>query len=358
MKKICTIAAAVALLAAQATAEVRWNETTHDFGAFDEEAGRVSCEFVFVNTGRSSISIINARASCGCTAPTFSTAPVAPGDSACITVSYDPYGRPGRFNKYVAVEFSNPSDRVKLHIIGTVIGDAASVVRRYPVSCGGKLMFSRGAVMFGDVFKDKLRSTYLTAYNSGHDTLYPRITAHPSFVEGVFEPAAVAPGEQTTLTLLFHSDRTPLYGLVTDSIAISPEEGEPGCSLDIMAMVNEDFSRLTPGQAQKAPIARLAENSLDFGTLDRSGEPATRTTVISNSGRNELKIRRIYTTDPGITVSIDRTAVKKGKNAVITVTVDPALLPGELLNARINIITNDPANPTINLRAVGTLSRQ
>lgn len=353
MNILRTILAAAGLLTgllASAGPEVRWSTTTHNFGAFDEEAGRVSCDFTFVNTGTEPVSIIAARASCGCTAPRYSTDAIAPGDSGRVTVTYDPAGRPGRFDKFVAVDFSYPNSRVKLHVVGTVVGSVGSVAQRFPVECGGALRLNRNALMFGDVPKNKMRSAFLTAYNTGHDTLRPALAAAPPFVEVQFEPAAVAPGEQVSIACFFRSDLSPLYGLVADSIAIAPTTGAEPCSIPVVAMVKEDFSRLTPGQLSKAPVSRLADNSLDFGTL--SGQ-STLSTTITNQGRSNLEIRRVYTTDPGVTVTTDRNTVKKGKQATITVTVDPDAMPGRLLNARISVITNDPANPVRTLRAVG-----
>lgn len=352
------MAAAVAALCvggAWGRSEVRWTATTHDFGAFDEEAGRVSCEFTFVNTGTEPVAIVAARASCGCTAPRYSTEAIAPGDSGNITVTYDPAGRPGRFDKFVAVDFSYPDSRVKLHVVGTVVGSVGSVAQRFPVECGGALRLNRNALMFGDVSKNKMRSAFLTGYNTGHDTLRPSLASAPPFVEVQFEPAAVAPGEQVSMACFFRSDRTPLYGLVADSIAIAPTAGAEPCTVPVVAMVKEDFSRLTPGQLAKAPVSRLAVGALDFGALDRAAGPASLTATLTNQGRSNLEIRRIYTTDPGVTVTVDRTTVKKGREAVITVTVDPAVLPGRLLNARISVVTNDPANPVRTLRAAGQI---
>ncbi len=355
--KILAVAAVAGACTAFAAAApgVRWSTTTHNFGAFDEEAGRVSCTFTFVNTGSEPVSIIAARPSCGCTAPSYPTAPVAPGDSGVVTVTFDPAGRPGRFDKFVAVDFSYPDSRVKLHVKGTVVGSDGSVAQRFPVESGAGLRLNRNALMFGDVAKDKMRSAFITGYNTSHDTLRPSLAAAPRFVEVQFEPEAVAPGEQVTLACFFRSDLTPLYGLVADSIAIAPTAGASAFTVPVVAMVKEDFSRLTPGQLSKAPVGRLESESLDFGEISRSAGPTSLSTALTNQGKNTLEIRRVYTTDPGVTVQTDCTGVKKGKEATITVTVDPAALPGRILNARISVITNDPSNPVRTLRAVGRI---
>ncbi len=77
--------------------------------------------------------------------------------------------------------------------------------------------------------------------------------------------------------------------------------------------------------------------------------------TVRNTGKSPLKLRRVYTADEGVAVSVSADTVKPGKEAVLTVTVDPRKLPGALLNARISIVTNDPDAPNTTLRAVGEL---
>ncbi len=356
MKRILTlILGLAAVMAASAQPSVRWLETTHNFGAFDEDMGPVSCDFVFVNDGTEPVSITIARASCGCTAPRYSTASVAPGDSGTVSVTYDPAGRPGRFDKFVAVDFSYPSSRVKLHVVGTVVGAASSVAQRFPAPCGEALQLAKGAVMIGDVAKGQLRTVFLSGYNRSSDTIRPSAVSLPPYIDMSIEPREVPPGEQTSFIFYFRSDRCPLYGLVSDSVSISPDTGVGPCTLPVVAVVREDFSRLTPGELAKAPVARLSVPSLDFGRISRDGEPVSMTATLHNDGKRTLEVRRIYTGDAGVSVSIDRTSIKKGKSAQITVTAEPSALPGAMLNARISVITNDPANAVRTLRAVSEL---
>lgn len=68
-----------------------------------------------------------------------------------------------------------------------------------------------------------------------------------------------------------------------------------------------------------------------------------------------MLIRRVYTTDPGITVTTATEKLKKGKEATVLVTVDPLSVPAEILNGRISLIVNDPRNANSVVRAVGTI---
>ena len=120
-----------------------------------------------------------ARPNCGCTAPKYSTTPIAPGDTGFVAVSYDPAGRPGRFDKFVAVDLSYPSSRIKLHVAGTVIGAPSSVSQRFPAACGSGLLLAKGALMTGEVDKGQLRTVFLGGYNSSPDTLQPSVEGLP-----------------------------------------------------------------------------------------------------------------------------------------------------------------------------------
>ena len=116
-------------------AQARWLETEHDFGAFNEDDGKVSTEFKFINDSGEPLTIDHVRSSCGCTVPQYSKATINRGDTAAITVVYNPSGRPGRFSKSLMVKLSNDSTE-RLLIKGVVIGAQNTLRSRFPVAVG------------------------------------------------------------------------------------------------------------------------------------------------------------------------------------------------------------------------------
>ncbi len=114
-------APAAANAADQGKAEIKFNETAHNFGTIREDGGPVSCEFEFENVGDKNLVIVDARAECGCTRPSFPQNPIAPGKKGKITVSYHPIGRPGSFDKTVTVKTNGKPSKVRLKIKGTVM---------------------------------------------------------------------------------------------------------------------------------------------------------------------------------------------------------------------------------------------
>ncbi|OAV44612.1 DUF1573 domain-containing protein [Lewinella sp. 4G2] len=110
-----------------------------DYGtiAQDSEPFRV---FKFTNTGSEPALILNARGSCGCTVPSYSKAPVAPGESSEIKVRYDTH-RIGQFRKRVTLTTNVPGDPIVLTIKGKVEPKAAEPAA---VPAGEDGMFKSG----------------------------------------------------------------------------------------------------------------------------------------------------------------------------------------------------------------------
>ena len=105
--------------------DIEFVKTTNDFGSIHENGKPVSATFEFTNTGTAPLLIVTASASCGCTKPKFDPKPVMPGQKSQISVTFDPAGKRGEFDKTVTVR-TNIKDkrRVVLHLTGVVIPPA------------------------------------------------------------------------------------------------------------------------------------------------------------------------------------------------------------------------------------------
>ncbi len=102
------------------TAEIQFENETHNFGTFSEQDPVVKYTFKFTNTGTAPLIIHQAIASCGCTVPKFTESPIAPGQSGTIEVTYNGKGRYlGHFKKVITVR-SNAKEHgvVRLYIEG------------------------------------------------------------------------------------------------------------------------------------------------------------------------------------------------------------------------------------------------
>lgn len=78
---------------AQGKADIKFEQTTHNFGTFSENSPVVSYTFKFTNVGDAPLVIHQAVASCGCTVPEYSQEPIAPGKTGTVKVTYNGTGR-------------------------------------------------------------------------------------------------------------------------------------------------------------------------------------------------------------------------------------------------------------------------
>jgi len=340
--------------------QVTWLETTHDFGTFLEEGGKVQCPLRMVNTGDEPLVVTRAQASCGCTAADFPTSAIAPGDTAAITVIYNPSGRPGQFEKQVMVYSNGTPRRSVLTITGNVIATPQTLNQQYPLKAGS-LHISATSIPYGELPRSQSKTQFLSTYNASIDTLLVHVGDTPSHLVAAMVPDTVPPGRVAALTVHYRPDKAPLWGLNVDTVTLVCEPLHAGGSarggiaqIDVMAQVMDDFAQLTPQQRRDAPVIVLdCDDRLDCGIMQR-GQTVTRTLTVTNGGKSPLELRRLWVPDgEGVTVAADRTLVKRRKSATVTVTIDTSRVQGDTLNTTLTLITNDPQHPVTAVRLVG-----
>lgn len=328
-------------------------ETVHDFGAFSEDLGTVTCRVPVVNSGDAPLVITTVRATCGCTVPEYSKDPVAPGDTAYINVRYNAVGRPGKFNKKLYVYTNAVPERYAIDIEGTVIATSNTLKSRFPVDAA-RLKLRTSVVAFGEVVKGRVKTVFFDAYNRSNDTLQPKWQGLPPGVSVDWSPRRVAPGEEISFTFFIDTNHVPDYG-VNSGVAtlLADSLDEQGTEVSVIAIVDEDFSQLTDEQRRNAPIVKVDPVKCDLGK-PAGDKPVTAEFTISNSGKSPLIIRRLQTVDNAISsMNVPQKPIKPGGKAALKVTIDPAKCRGGIINSKISIITNDPYSPTSTVRVVG-----
>lgn len=110
---------AVGSVSAQNKAEIKFDKLVHDFGTFSEKEPVQKCTFTFTNTGTAPLVINQAIASCGCTVPSYTKKPVAPGEKGTLTVTYNGKGRMyGHFKKTITVRTNGQPEMTRIYIEG------------------------------------------------------------------------------------------------------------------------------------------------------------------------------------------------------------------------------------------------
>lgn len=110
MKKVLLtlfLISTVTLLFAQETQKpeiIKLNVTNIDFGKIPQ-GKPVTQSFFIENIGKDTLKLNNVQASCGCTTPEWSTAPVAPGGKTQIKVGYNAAAE-GTFEKTITIYYN------------------------------------------------------------------------------------------------------------------------------------------------------------------------------------------------------------------------------------------------------------
>lgn len=127
MKKL--LLAMVALMSVSLTVmaepKIKFDKTTHNFGKFKKSGGPQNCTFTFTNTGDQDLIIHRAVASCGCTVPKFTKAPVKPGEKGTISVEYNAsrIQLGGHFKKSITVNTNGKPEMIRLFVEGDMEAD-------------------------------------------------------------------------------------------------------------------------------------------------------------------------------------------------------------------------------------------
>lgn len=100
--------------------KMKFDSEAFDFGKI-KTGDKVTHEFKFVNTGKSPLVITNATATCGCTTPEWPKAPIKPGESGVIKVTFDSAAKSGLQDKQITITANTVPATTVVHLIGEVL---------------------------------------------------------------------------------------------------------------------------------------------------------------------------------------------------------------------------------------------
>ena len=90
-----------------------------DYGTITQNSDGIRL-FTFTNTGNAPLLITKVKTTCGCTVPSYSKAPIMPGESGELNIKYDTK-RLGTFTKTVTVMSNSEGGNKILKIKGNIV---------------------------------------------------------------------------------------------------------------------------------------------------------------------------------------------------------------------------------------------
>lgn len=168
-----------------------FEKKSYDFGTFSEDGDSPTCNFKFTNNGKEAVAIIHVQTTCGCAVASYTRTPIAPGQTGKISITYNPQGRPGKFNRSALVSFSGSNEKVKLYISGMVTPGVERKHKSFPYVMG-ELQLKTIGIRFNPM-RGKEQEQNIVVVNSGKTPLRLQIHSSDSSLSGKMEPEILAP---------------------------------------------------------------------------------------------------------------------------------------------------------------------
>ncbi|MBR4647405.1 MAG: DUF1573 domain-containing protein [Bacteroidales bacterium] len=362
MKKLGLLLLAVlTCLVCLAQPEIKFENTTYDFGKIKEEGGKVTGKFIFTNVGNEPLELTNVRPGCGCTAANYSKGAIAPGEQGYIEATYNPYNRPGAFNKNIRVTTNEPRFTENEKATPHMIFIKGEVIKRPPTEFE-KAGYTKSAGMLR--IKEPNVAHNLLNTETSIDTFYVRnfwnkpvsfkLEKAQDFISEIYRNfgAELMPGQEGFFVLKYDASKRNGFGQLKDAIAFQTNDSiEPIKRVHYANNIQEDFSKLSAKQLKNAPVCVIPTDSVGIGNIQKNMS-RTQTIQVTNTGKSPLIIRSLSTSVPMFSATANPMTIPAGGSAEITITLKAPNRPSNQ-NATLDIITNDPANPvrTIKLTA-------
>jgi len=334
-------------------ADIEWLEKEYDFGTFKEVSGPVTGRVRFVNKGPDATFISRVRPSCGCTGASYTEKMIQPGDTAVVEFTYNPIGRPGRFEKSVRIYVGSDNRLTTVRISGTVIGSESTLETIFPYSAGS-LRYETDRLMAGEVKRGIVRHLFLNVYNQSADTVRPSLSGASESLAVDVVPAAIPPGETGTVRFSLNTAHTESNGPADYIVGVFPSNDRKDDSFDVSvrAIVVADTDKMSVAEIEGGPRAYLVPEFVDFGDIEKR-KSLDFVFDILNDGKSDMKVDRVYSSSSLVSIKKVPEKIKAGRQASVKGKLDIGMLSAGPFRIRVEVMTDDPIHPIRTANLVG-----
>ncbi len=309
--------------------------------------------FSFKNTGSVPVIITRVQPVSSQLKAHWPQAPIAPGASSEISVTFLSSQLPETFNYGISVFSNAGNQREQLLLSGNIVDNPKKPDLLYKHNLGG-LKFKSSAINLNTVYVDQVKKDTIYFFNGTDSTIRVEAKRLPAAVTVVIPQLEVAPGKKGVMYLTYDAAKKNDYGYQYESIILSINSDNTSRNrLNLSANIVEDFTKLSRQQLENAPVASFKETSIDFGDL-KQGEKANCDFVLTNTGKSDLIIRK---TKPGCgctAITLGESTIAPGMSTTIRATFDSTAKSGRQYKS-VTVITNDPQKPEMILIISGSV---
>lgn len=335
-------------------AEVEWLEKSYNFGTFKEADGPVTGKVRFVNKGPEATFVSRVRPSCGCTGASYTERMIEPGDTATISFTYNPTGRPGKFDKSVKVYVGKDNELSVIRILGTVIGSESTLESVFPVVIG-PLRVETALLTAGEIRRGTPRHLFLNAYNQSGDTITPQWESTSPALTVDLKPRAIPPGDIATFSFYLETEKEKLNGPVEYPVEINADGKDPASgkrTVEVSAIIVPDTRKMSVEEIDNGPRAYLIPEFVDFGEVE-GGKLLDFQFAILNDGKSTMSVDRVYSHNELVNITHVPKKIKAGKKGIVKGKLNPAGLAPGAFRINVEVMTNDALHPVRTARLVG-----
>jgi hypothetical protein len=322
-------------------AKIQFLNSEHDFGVFKEEAGRQSFNFIVTNAGDSALVILNVVASCGCTTPEWTKSPIPPKGQGKITAIYDPAGRPGAFDKTLTVHTNTKPEMSVLRIKGEVQPHEKTIEELYTFAVG-PVRFESNHLPFTNVKKNEKKVRVMPIINTSKNPVKLEFDALPRHLTLKSNPETLKAGQKGIIEATYDANLNPdQWGSNTDMAKVKIDGVIlPNLFFYVSANLVEDFSGLSNEELGNAPVFKIAQTTIDIGTMVQE---TTREVEFKykNEGKRDLHIRSVKASCGCTAVQQGSNVIKPGEESSIKATFNSGGYSGKVTKA-IYVYNDDP----------------
>ncbi|MBR4802408.1 MAG: DUF1573 domain-containing protein, partial [Bacteroidales bacterium] len=181
------------------TTSLKFDKTVHNFGKILYGSGEKKCEFKYTNISKEPVVINNILSSCGCSVPEWNKAPIRPGESGVIKVTYlnDQGAYP--FDKTLTVYVSSSQKPIILRITGVAYDKAKPVGELYPAHFGPLGM--KTEIQNGGQIEQGLKKALKeNVVNISQKKVKVSFADADPALEISISPSTIGPGESATIS--------------------------------------------------------------------------------------------------------------------------------------------------------------
>ncbi|MCC8035391.1 MAG: DUF1573 domain-containing protein [Rikenellaceae bacterium] len=179
-----------------------FEEKVYDFGTIEENGGVVYHTFDFTNNTEGPFFITRVNSECGCITSDYTKTYVAPGESGTVTVGYDPWYRPGDFEKEIYIHHNVGIDTLRIR--GFVKEFLHPVEEDHPYEYGAGLWMSLKVLAYGPMKEGEQKAILMRYANDSEQPMTLSFEIEGGDGNLIFDrPEPLAPLERRQMDLTY-----------------------------------------------------------------------------------------------------------------------------------------------------------